>query len=149
MKLFNSVLVAAGLILSSSAFAHVGLSSTTPANGAMISQAPSTLELNFSAPVRLVKLAMQDENQLEVPLSVPKHAQSQANFAIALPALKPAKYTVSWMIMGDDGHKMKGEFGFMLHGAKAAAIDAATGTVTDAVKADAKVDIKVDHSAHH
>jgi hypothetical protein len=80
-----------------------------------------------------------------VPLSVPKHAQSQANFAIALPALKPAKYTVSWMIMGDDGHKMKGEFGFMLHGAQAAAIDAATGTVTDAVKADAKVD----HSAHH
>jgi copper resistance protein C len=129
MKLFNSVLVAAGLMLASPASAHVGLSSTAPTNGAMINKAPSTLELNFSAPVRLVKLTIQDENQLKVPLTIPKLAASQAQFVIALPALKPANYTVSWMIMGDDGHKMKGEFGFMLH--------------------DAKSGTKLDHSAHH
>ena len=106
MKLFNNVLVVTSLFLSASAFAHVGLGSSMPANGAMLSQAPTTLELTFTAPVRLVKLTMQDEKQQSVPL---------AAFSFALPALNAANYKVNWMIMGDDGHKMKGNMSFMLH----------------------------------
>jgi methionine-rich copper-binding protein CopC len=29
--------------------------------------------------------------------------------------LQPDNYTVHWTTMGDDGHKMKGSFGFMQH----------------------------------
>ncbi|UJF20877.1 copper resistance CopC family protein [Shewanella sp. OMA3-2] len=115
MKLFNNVLVVASLLLSASAFAHVGLGSSMPANGAMLSQAPTTLELTFTAPVRLVKLTMQDDKQQSVPLTLPASTSSQAAFSFALPSLSAANYTVNWMIMGDDGHKMKGNFSFMLH----------------------------------
>lgn len=115
MKLFNNVLVVTSLFLSASAFAHVGLGSSMPANGAMLSQAPTTLEMTFTAPVRLVKLTMQDEKQQSVPLTLPSSATSQAAFSFALPALNAANYTVNWMIMGDDGHKMKGNMSFMLH----------------------------------
>ncbi|MBO1897788.1 copper resistance protein CopC, partial [Shewanella sp. BF02_Schw] len=87
MKLFNNVLVVTSLFLSASAFAHVGLGSSMPANGAMLSQAPTTLELTFTAPVRLVKLTMQDEKQQSVPLTLPSSATSQAAFSFALPAL--------------------------------------------------------------
>jgi methionine-rich copper-binding protein CopC len=115
MKLFNRVLVVISLFLSGSAFAHVGVSSSMPANGAMLSQAPTTLQLTFTAPVRLVKLTMQDEKKQSIPLTLPSSATSQAAFSFALPALNATNYTVNWMIMGDDGHKMKGNMSFMLH----------------------------------
>jgi methionine-rich copper-binding protein CopC len=115
MKLFNTVFIAASLLLSSSVSAHVGLSSSMPANGAMLSQAPTTLELTFTAPVRLVNVIMQDEKQQTIPLKLPANASSQASFSLALPSLTATNYKVNWMIMGDDGHKMKGELNFMLH----------------------------------
>ncbi|AZG36289.1 copper resistance CopC family protein [Shewanella psychromarinicola] len=117
MKLFNSALVATGLFLSGSALAHVGLSDSMPANGSMVSQAPTTLQLTFTAPVRLVKLTMQDEKQQSIPLTLPSSATSQEAFSFSLPALNAANYTVNWMIMSDDGHKMKGNMSFMLHNA--------------------------------
>jgi methionine-rich copper-binding protein CopC len=116
MKLFNRVLVVTSLFFSASAFAHVGLVSSLPNNGAMLSQAPTTLELAFTAPVRLVKLTLQDEKLQSIPLTLPASTSSQAAFSFTLPVLTATHYTVNWMIMGDDGHKMKGNMSFMLHG---------------------------------
>jgi hypothetical protein len=36
-------------------------------------------------------------------------------FSVPVPMLQPDNYTVHWTTMGDDGHKMKGSFGFMQH----------------------------------
>lgn len=124
MKLVNTVLLIAGLILSGSALAHVGLSSSTPAKGAMLTAPPSTLELTFSAPVRLVKLSLKDSSNQEIALTLPASTQSQARYSLDLPVLAASSYTVNWVAMGDDSHKMKGQFNFMVHGSSTAISEA-------------------------
>lgn len=119
MKLINTVLLITGLTLSGSALAHVGLSSSTPAKGAMLVVPPSKLELAFSAPIRLVKLSLKDVSNQEIALILPSSTQSQAQYSLDLPVLAASSYTVSWVAMGDDGHKMKGQFEFMVHGSTA------------------------------
>ncbi|QRV23427.1 copper resistance protein CopC [Marinomonas foliarum] len=37
------------------------------------------------------------------------------NFQTMLPMLAPDSYTVHWKAMGEDGHMMKGSYGFMQH----------------------------------
>lgn len=119
MKFVSTVLLITGLILSGSALAHVGLSNSTPAKGAMLATPPSVLELTFSAPVRLVKLSLHDSNNKEIALTLPTSTQSQAQYSLGLPVLAASRYTVSWVIMGDDSHKMKGQFEFMVHASTA------------------------------
>jgi len=119
MKLVNTILLATALIMSSSVWAHVGLSSSIPAKGAMLNETPSALELSFSGAVRLVKLTLKDSKNNDFKLTIPTSEQSQAQYSLALPTLAESTYTVSWMIMGKDGHKMKGEFQFMIHGSGA------------------------------
>ncbi|PKG58053.1 copper resistance CopC family protein, partial [Shewanella sp. GutDb-MelDb] len=115
MKLVNTILLATSLIISSSVWAHVGLSSSIPAKGAMLNETPSALELSFSGTVRLIKLTLKDSKNNDFKLSIPTSEQSQDQYSLALPTLAESTYTVSWMIMGKDGHKMKGEFEFMIH----------------------------------
>lgn len=119
MKLINTVLLITGLTLSGSILAHVGLSNSTPAKGAMLMAPPSKLELAFSAPIRLVKLSLKDASNQEIALMLPSSTQSQAQYSLDLPVLAASSYTVSWVAMGDDGHKMKGQFEFMVHGSTA------------------------------
>lgn len=40
------------------------------------------------------------------------------NYSFSLPLLAVDTYVVSWTIMGDDGHKMKGQLSFMVHVSK-------------------------------
>jgi methionine-rich copper-binding protein CopC len=37
------------------------------------------------------------------------------SFQTMLPMLAPDSYTVHWKAMGEDGHMMKGSYGFMQH----------------------------------
>lgn len=116
MKLLQAIVLFIGFALSSSAWAHVGLSSSTPANGAMLNEAPSKLALTFSAPARLIQLSLKSKAENEIALTLPSRRQSATEFSIPLPELAASEYTVSWMIMGEDTHKMQGEFTFMVHG---------------------------------
>lgn len=115
MRLLNTVLLLTGFVLGSSAWAHASLSSSTPANGAVLNASPSTLELTFSAPVRLVRVTLQDHTKKDIALTVPSGIKSEAQYSIPLPELTFSHYTVSWVVMGEDGHKMSGLFKFMLH----------------------------------
>jgi copper resistance protein C len=115
MNSVKSVFFITALFSSTMASAHVGLSTSVPMNGAMLEQPPEVLELKFSAPVRLVRLTMKDERNQAVALSMPEGKESQSQFSLVLPELAPAAYTVGWVVLGNDGHKMQGQFNFILH----------------------------------
>ncbi|MCL1124296.1 copper resistance CopC family protein [Shewanella surugensis] len=120
IKPINIVLFTLVCLFSTSVLAHVGLVGSMPTEGAMLNQSPSQLELNFSAPVRLVKLRLNDGDK-DIALTLPNHGESQSDFSVSLPVLMAGNYQVTWMIMGNDGHKMKGQYQFMFHGSKLSA----------------------------
>lgn len=112
LKIFAATLV----LVSSSAFAHTSLKASAPADKAMLDQAPTELSLTFGAKVKLLGLTLTDSKGEKIPLAFEPIKEMQASFVQKLPVLKPEVYTVDWVMMGQDTHKMKGQFGFMLHG---------------------------------
>ena len=115
MKLIK-ILAASLLIASSSVFAHTSLKSSVPANNAMLDKAPTELSLTFGAKVKLVGLSVVDSKGTKVALDFKAPKEMQSSFTQKLPVLKPEMYTVDWVMMGEDTHKMSGKFGFMVHG---------------------------------
>ncbi|MFZ1344304.1 copper resistance CopC family protein [Thiothrix eikelboomii] len=115
MKLMK--LCAASLLLvSSSVFAHTGLKASIPADKAMLDQAPTELSLTFGAKVKLLGLTLVDSKGTKLLLDFKAPKEMQTAFTQKLPVLKPEIYTVEWVMMGQDTHKMTGKLGFMVHG---------------------------------
>lgn|SRR5699024_2066294 len=115
MKHFYRFLLLISIAFSSAAWAHTELNSSVPAQGAMLNASPKALELVFSAPVRLMKVSLQDKANNTITLASPSNNNSSAEYALSLPNLAPSHYTVHWIAMGEDGHRMQGTFDFMLH----------------------------------
>lgn len=114
MRLIKILLVLVTFIFSSVAIAHTGLTVSSPANKEMLQGSPKVLELSFNSSVRLVKLTLHDANGKKINIGFKPSSVSSTQFAIALPELTPSNYSVNWMIMGEDVHKMKGTFSFMV-----------------------------------
>ena len=115
MKNYISILLVATAFLSAPVFAHTTLKSSTPTNNAMLMKSPTNVALSFGSDVRLVSLAVLNDKSEEVATSFVPTMEASQSFTYDLPALMQNTYTVSWTIMGEDGHKMKGDFSFMVH----------------------------------
>jgi len=115
MKIFKNVAILSLVLLSNLVSAHSGLKNSTPANGAMLNQLPEQVELEFSMPVKLVKLKVIEQPGKLVEVTTAPSKEFKSNFSIELPKLKAGKYKVIWVTMGKDAHKMKGEFTFLIH----------------------------------
>lgn len=113
LKILGSLAV---LFMTTMVSAHVDLTETIPADKAMLMQSPATLKLTFSGPVRMMKLSLVDAEQKAVKFGFAASATAASEFEWPLPPLKSGNYQVSWIVMGQDGHKMTGDYGFMLHG---------------------------------
>ena len=125
---------------SMSVFAHTGLTSSLPADNAMLMKSPEVIEVTFGNPVRLVSLSIANTKGEPIETAFKPSMEASDTFSYNLPMLMPSTYKVSWTIMGDDGHKMKGDFSFMVH-----AMDKMKGM--KGMK-DMK-DKKMDHSEHN
>ena len=119
--------------MSTSVFAHTGLTSSMPANNAMLMKSPEKVEVVFKDKVRLISLSVLNAKDESVEINFAPSMKASETFSYDLPMLMPSNYTVYWTIMGEDGHKMKGDFSFMVH-------------AMDKMK-DIK-DKKVEHSEH-
>ncbi|AQS36393.1 uncharacterized protein, copper resistance protein CopC-like protein [Shewanella psychrophila] len=115
MKFIKTIVISATMIFSSTALAHSGLVNSSPAKNEMVQDSPQGLALTFSSPVRLVKLILKDGGGNNIKFGFKPKMQSSNQFSLDLPQLTPSSYSVSWMIMGEDAHKMKGQFNFMVH----------------------------------
>ena len=105
--------VAVWLVLPTQAFAHAGLTGTTPKDGQTVQGEVSNIELTFSEAVRvtLVKVRRDAASQ-----AVDTKSELPATFAqrveVAVPALPPGDYDTQWTAVSRDGHVISGSFSF-------------------------------------
>ena len=112
MKLIFSMLMIA---LSFSTFAHTTLKTSTPKDNAMLMSSPPELSLVFTKPVRLARVTLQSKSGETIPFEFKPSTELASAFSYELPGLPVDTYTVNWMLLGQDGHKMEGAFSFMVH----------------------------------
>ncbi len=91
---------------------HTGLVHSVPANGASEKNSPADIELVFGAEVRLVDIRLSDGEGKSVELTTSRMLTPAIRFQIPVPTLAAGNYTVDWVVMGGDSHKMTGGFVF-------------------------------------
>jgi methionine-rich copper-binding protein CopC len=106
------------------AMAHSRLLDTKPANGAILQQAPTVLQLNFSTPVenRLntleISKVLHDKSTLETTANAHTDWQTLGSevggkqVQARLPPLQSGIYQVRWQVLSKDGHVQRGSFSF-------------------------------------
>lgn len=115
---YISILFTVFLFFSHFGLAHTGLRSSSPANGEMLTESPASLKLDFDTSVRLMKVVLLSDKNKPVDIGFTPLVQPQKAFEITLPELPASGYTINWMAMGGDSHKISGQFKFHIHSAK-------------------------------
>ena len=110
--LVSLTIMTVALFFGAVAQSHTGLVDSIPANGASEMQSPAAIELVFGAEVRLVELRLSDGDGQPVELATSRILTPAKRFRIPVPALAGGNYTVDWVVMGGDSHKMTGRFVF-------------------------------------
>lgn len=114
MKAFKLFIGMCLIAMVAPVMAHSKLVASEPANEAELNEAPKQVILEFNNEVRLVKLAVTDENDEAVALTFKPVTDKKTVFGVALPELESGAYQVKWLAMSGDSHKIKGDFGFSL-----------------------------------
>jgi methionine-rich copper-binding protein CopC len=98
------------LALTATAHAHAHLTDSDPSDGST-TQAPEHIVLTFSEPARLTAVTLQKDGG-EVRKLAPLPTTMAARITLPLPRIEPGKYTLSWRVVGDDGHLTSGALHF-------------------------------------
>lgn len=94
--------------------AHTHLQKATPADNAVLSEAPRELALEFSKVARVTAITLQrdgDAPAIKVSALPQSFATKQT---IPLTDLAPGKYLVNWRVVGEDNHVMAGKLRFTI-----------------------------------
>jgi methionine-rich copper-binding protein CopC len=100
---------------STSVFAHGKLLASTPAEGAIVSPAPTELRLQFNEPIEsaLSSIQLTGPGNKEVSLDkVRKDKDDSKAIVVDVPKLDAGDYRAGWTTAGHDGHRVKGEIRF-------------------------------------
>jgi len=101
-------------LFSAVALAHTSLKTSVPADGQTVSAVPQ-ISVEFGAPIRLMAFELTDSGGTVIPTGFSRSPVKQSHFEIALSTPLPkTTYKVSWMAIGDDGHKIDGSYSFTL-----------------------------------
>jgi methionine-rich copper-binding protein CopC len=111
VKFSQSLLAIALSISGAAALAHTHLQKSTPADGSVIASEPSNIVLQFSEATRLTALTLQKEKESQQKLG-PLPSTPSAQVSVAMPALTPGGYVVSWRGIGKDNHVRSGTIRF-------------------------------------
>lgn len=110
-KLITLVFIFSLTLMSNSLFAHAKMVTSIPADNGSYHSQLEAIELNFNAPSRLIKLTLKLQGD-KIPLDFKPSKQSKTAFSIALPKLEKGQYSLEWITLGSDGHKMKSKVSF-------------------------------------
>ena len=112
--LFTSVLAGMAFV-SELAWAHAKLQTAIPAAGATLEALPKEISLHFNekleaafSSVKITDSAGQNIGAANSHLDPVK----PSILKLDLPALKPGTYGVHWAVVGQDGHRIRGEYKF-------------------------------------
>ena len=100
------------LAWASVAVAHTSLKSTTPANGAIISQTPIEITLNFGKAIRLTRLIATHAGEKKIRLDLSGHNGFIKRYLIPFDGMGAGDYLIEWRGLGGDGHPLNGSFSF-------------------------------------
>ena len=114
--LSRNLLLITALLASTTLFAHNSVTKTSPTEGEVLMHSPEALVLDFSDDTYLVSMELKSEEGLEIPLELVRSVESSRHFSVALPTLAAGKYTVNWLVEGDDTHKITGSYTFSVSG---------------------------------
>jgi len=115
-RTFLRISLAAGIMLIAApmAFAHAHPVTMTPAKDSTVT-APTEISIFFSEALepKFSTLQLQDSTGMVVSKATtvldPKDAK---HLTLALPTLTPGVYTVNWVSVATDGHRMPGKYSF-------------------------------------
>jgi len=96
-------------------FAHASLTGSTPAAGAVLSQAPATLRLTFNEPISplVLKIIQPDGSVQDIARS--KVLPDGLELEVPLPPLdQQGAYGLSWRVVSADGHPIGGTVTFFV-----------------------------------
>ena len=127
MRRILALTVLLSLLLPLPAVAHQQLLSASPQEGASLSRVPGEIRLTFNQDVDVVLAGLRLVGPSgEVPLAaleVPADAPRVLLARISGP-LAAGTYSVEWLVTGDDGHPVRGEYRFVIEpGAEGIAAD--------------------------
>ena len=122
------ILILLCLLFPLSALAHSPLGNVSPEDGTKLDDAPSEISMVFKSPAKLIKLELLKGQASEkksllgslfgndggeaVPLPNAVLMETSEIHVIPLPEITSGGYQVKWRAMREDGHVIKGEFGF-------------------------------------
>lgn len=97
-----------------SALAHSGLVTSVPLEGEVITENISTLSLTFNTTIENTStFKISGENGQEIPLA--EHIVKEKDMIGNLESpLQDGEYTVTWKIIGEDGHPIENSYSFSI-----------------------------------
>lgn len=121
-RLIACAFFAAGLlgVLPRAAMAHLGLSSSAPADGARVAAAPRSLRLEFTEGVKptMARVQLLGPGGRVVRLSSLRQPADSLQVIVAdVPdELAAGEYVIEWRVVGTDGHPVSGTIRFVVVG---------------------------------
>lgn len=97
------------------ALAHAHLTASSPANDAVLSKAPESLQVTFTEGVEtaLSRLEISSDNGMETTLARLTPVEGKANtYKVALPQLKPGHYHLDMKVTSVDTHRVTNTLDF-------------------------------------
>ena len=92
--------------------AHSPLKTSEPADAAVISALPETLDLTFQNPIRLTRVALAVNGEDLTDIALGEVDGFVVEYALPLTDQGAGLYAVEWRGLGIDGHPMQGSFSF-------------------------------------
>lgn len=106
--------IAAGVLLASTAFAHVFPQQQSPSAGAEV-VAPTRVAIEFDGPLEAAFSSLNVSNANGRQVNTAKAEVDPNNtrsIHVPLPTLPPGTYTVHWVAVASDGHRTHGDYSF-------------------------------------
>ena len=93
------------------AFAHSKSETTTPADGATVTEVPE-LSMRFDDPMRIISVTLTSpDGDVEIERETGMDPATEFR-ALPMEELAPGSYRFDWRGMASDGHPMQGSFSF-------------------------------------
>ena len=99
------------------AMAHVKAKETNPESGAVLTEAPTVISIQFTGPAKLISLELAGSKSELVKIDVAEATSVDGLVTVQIPPLSPDGYTVSWRALSIDGHPANGSFTFEISAA--------------------------------
>lgn len=108
------LMLGGAIFLSNKLLAHSELLEAMPADGAVMHEGPEHVMLEFTEEVRLMQFSVTDSTMHAVEVGFSPVADAAESFSVMMPSLATGTYTVKWTAMGDDSHRIEGEYSFIV-----------------------------------